>query len=480
MRSALLIALCLIIFSASAGLMYDIENVRIIAFPNETLEYRLNITNNDTLSRQVYINKLYIDNTFTDRNIDIEPSINLVIPVNQSRVVNISIPVSEELALGIYRTLYRTTLFVSYANTTDQIPLEAVIMSEAVVPIELQNITIISPSTINPLNDFNLTITLLCNVESVNPLFKVVVSSDSSIIYESNSIQELARGINVFDWSVKLPDKTLPGFYEVLVEAVVSDILVNQGTGSLMVNPYSQINHTIDHQEDLFGKSVVKSVVNDGTSIVSVNLNYSASLIEPWLVSRSLLNVIEGDSVVSSETVVFVDGFISEDVTLSPGQVAELVLNFNYGFLLVIPFIVVLSIVGWFFITKRVTVFKEIIQAKKEDGELMVKVGISVKNVSLNSIKDVRIIEDLPVYAKKVGGFGSIKGEVNREKGIIVFNAGRLDPKEEVLVSYKFKTDTELIGRVRLPPVTIKYRAGDKVQITKSNTPIIHLIKGGQ
>jgi hypothetical protein len=167
-------------------------------------------------------------------------------------------------------------------------------------------------------------------------------------------------------------------------------------------------------------------------------------------------------------------------VTLESGESAELIIEFSYFVLLIIPFIIILIIIGWFFMTKRVTVHKEIIECRKEDKELTIKVGISVKNVSLNSIHDVNIIEDLPVYAKKAGAFGSIKGEIDRKKGTITFLPGRLDPKEEVLISYKFKTDVELIGRVSLPPATIKFKSNNKTMIVKSNTPGIELIKGGE
>lgn len=480
-RSLSLLVPLLLLLGASSALSYDVRNINIIAFPNETLEYQLTIINNETVNRHVYINKIFIDNTFTGRTINIEPAVTLDLIPGASEIVNISIPVSEELARGIYRTLYRTSLFISYANKTDSILLDAVIMSKAVEPIEVQNITLIGPDSVNPLTSFNYTVTLLSNRASINPVINVLVSNESSIIYESSAVKNLSLGINVFDKVIKLPDKTIPGSYHVVVSAELADEVVAQGTTDLLVEPYVMLNRSSVIQEDLFGKSVFKSVVNLGTQPVNVSLNHTALLFEPLLVTKSLITIIHDDSVINSQRVSLIDYVIAETVLLEPGQAAVLEAHFSYGLLLLIPFIIIVSFIGWLVLTRRVRVQKEIISCKREGDEIVVKVGIGVRNVSMKSVHEVKIVEDLPLFAKKAGGFGSIKGDIDRKRGVINFWVGRLDPKEEVLISYKFKTDVELLGRVSLPPVTVKYRTKDrKLRVVKSSTPAIHLIKGGQ
>jgi len=475
MRRSLAFLTLLLVFSASSALVYEVEGVKTRVFPEEVLEYSVNITNDEASTKQVYINKFVIESTF-GKAVSVKPSINLILQPNQSEVISLTVPVSAEMVKGVYRT----PLIVSFDNVTDRVFIDSVILSRVVEPIELQNISVITPASVIPLNDFNITVTLLVNVESVYPLIKVFVSGDSGIIYESSSVQGLVEGINIFNRGVKLPDNTLPGVYDVLVEAELTGKLITQGVADLLVNPYTLTSVEDNAQEDLFGKDLSRVISNDGTETINVSVNYTASIIEPLLVSKALLNIREDGVVVSSRVVDLSNYVVDELVTLAPGQSAELVLEFNYAGLLLIPFIVIISVLAWFFITKRVIVEKEILECRREGDEIVVKVGISVKNVSLKSIRDVRIVEDLPIYAKKAGGFGSIRGEIDREKGIINFDAGRLDPKEEVMISYKFKTDVELIGKVRLPPVTIKYKSGGKLMISKSDTPIIHLIKGGQ
>jgi hypothetical protein len=227
----------------------------------------------------------------------------------------------------------------------------------------------------------------------------------------------------------------------------------------------------------MFGKRVLKSLSNDGTQAVNISVNYTTSLVEPLLFNKAIITIFRDDTSINSSRTFFSNGLINETVCLLPGDSAELVVDFSYGSLLLIPFIIILAVICWFLLSKKVSINKDLIECVKEGDYLLVKVGIRVKNISIKRLRDVRIIEDLPVYAKKAGGFGTIKGQVDKDKGLIVFDVGSLDPKEEVMVSYALKTDVELIGRVSLPPSKVKYVFNRKVKSVSSNTPVIRLIK---
>lgn len=474
MKSLQLVLCFLLAFGFSHALEYKIENVNIIAFPNETLEYKVIITNNESTTKQVYINKLFVENLFEGRNVNVSPSINQAINPGESKTVSISIPVTEDLAKGVYRTIYKTYLVVSADGITENVPINAVILSRDEWAGAVQNITVILPNSINPTEGFNVTITSLCNLKSLFSVFKFIVSSDSGIIYSSESSHELVHGINVIEKEVKIPDSTAPGVYFFIVSTELPGSLLNQGVSNFVVNEISLVNESMVVIEDLFGKTVTKSIVNEGNNVINISVNYTAKLLEPLLVTSSGIS-IDGELVTKP---VFDGYFASSVIQVLPGESVVLSISFGYGPLIIAPFIVLLVVIGWFFITKRVSIGKEIIECVKEDGELMIKVGISVRNVSTKSISDVRVVEDLPVFAKKAGGFGTIKGDVDKDKGVINFSVGRLDSKEEVLISYKFKTDVELVGRISLPPASAKFSVDGKVVVLKSNTPIVQLIKG--
>ncbi len=484
MRIKALFLLSLLMISSASALQYKVDNLNIIAYPNESLKYLLTITNNESSSQQVYINKLFIDNAFSSTQVSIKPEISQLIMAGESKSFNITIPVTEEMALGYYKTIYSTTLLVSYGNlingvtNTDRVKLDAVVLSNNVKNNGVQNISIITPVSVKPVSDFNITITVLTNVESLKPVIELIISKDGRIVYESNSISELTYGINIIDKTIKLPDKTMAGNYSLLVNLIVGNNTF-QGLSDLIIAPYKRVIYKSVKDENLFGKKLVKQVVNDGTEAINVSLNYSSNLLESTMISRSLILIKEGDVTVNSIKPLMNDDYLFNNlVSLEPNQSAELIIEVNYWLLLLTPFLVIIGFISWFFITKRVVLTKEIIQIKKDGDELIIKVGISAKNVSIRSIHNTRIIEDLPLYANKAGGFGSIKGEVNKEKGIITFNIGRLDPKEEVLITYKFKTDIELMGRVNLPPATIKFRTKNgELRESKSNTPAIELVK---
>jgi len=218
-----LLASLLIISSASA-MSYDVINVNSRVYPGENLAYRINITNDGSSQEKLYINKFLVENTF-GMAMSVLPSINLVLNAGESTMINISIPVASDTVKGTYRT----PLLISYGNTSARVYLESVILSRVVEPVELQNITVINPEAIIPVDEFNITITLLCNVESVFPIVNVIVYNDNGIIFESSSVQSLKSGINVFRRSIKLPDRTLAGTYTVLVNSELSGRVVAQG-----------------------------------------------------------------------------------------------------------------------------------------------------------------------------------------------------------------------------------------------------------
>ncbi len=475
----LLLGLLLSLNFASGAMIYKVDNINIIAYPNDTLIYNLTITNNDSSDKEVYINKIFIENTFKNSQITIKPSINEIIKAKESKTFTIRIPVTKEMALGFYKTIYNTTLLVSYTDTgsavtkTDRINLDAVILNKKAGSIGI-SITAESPATIIPSGPFNITITALSNIEPLRPLFTIIVLKDESTIYNESFSRNLSYGINILKEQISLPKSTSPGMYDITVKATINDEST-EWRGSFNVLSYTVIKEQENSTENMLGKSISKTVINKGNEIASININYTSSLLESLLPTSATIRIISNGAVIQTLTPENRQGLISRNIALRPGETAQLTIHIDYTPLIILPLAVFGAILLWFFLTRKVTIDKEIIQLKKEGNEVTVKVGIRALNTSRKTLHNVKIVDILPLFAKKVGAFGSIRGEINPKERNINFAIGTLNPKEEVLITYKFKTDIELIGRVQLPPAAIKFRVNDEAGIVRSNTPLIQL-----
>ncbi len=458
------ILILLFLFTAGFGLTYKLIPIKDEVFPGGTLEYKLELANNETKEISVYLNKFIIENTFK-KAVSIEPSINIKISPKETKEINITIPVAKDVNVGTYQT----PLIISYDGITKKIFIESTILSKYSLPINIKDLDVILPEKIIPLYPFNATITLFSNIDQLGATLHIVVSNDE-VIYDSSKLVILKKGINLIEKEVKLP-YFAQGKYNFLVEVIVGKEVLNQKSKYIYIDKYKHYTTYTNITTTFLGKEIKKVINNTGTDKVNVLVNYTLNTLDNLLTQTREIEIYKNG---------VLERITKEDnITLMPGEYAILIIKINYTILIVIPFLILLTIIAWFYLTKKVVINKEIIECVEEDGELTIKVAISAKNVSLHSIYDVKIIEDLPLYARKAGAFGSIKGKIDKEKGTITFDIGRLDPKEEILLSYKFKTDVELEGRISLPPATIKFKEKGKTKIVKSNTPIVHLIRGG-
>ncbi len=459
--------------NSSLAINYKVNEIKSEAYPGEWLEYNITLINNESINQQVYINSFIMSETFKDEVL-INPSININVKARNNETITIRARVNEEVKNG----LYQVPIIFSYNNITERLFLKSLILNSELNPIKITNLTIIKPEKIKPLTRTNITLIIISNT-NFNPKLLIALSSNDEIISECESIITLNSGINIIKKELVVP-KTMPGEYSLLTTIELNNELLKQSITNVTITPYKSLitNQTIT--ESLLGKKVIKRVINDGTITTSTIINHTINPLEEPLISNIKLSIINNNKVINEYELIISNHAVNSNITLNPGEEAVLTIKSDYSVLILTPLLIISAVIMWLYLNKKVIIRKEIIECRKDKNELIIKVGIKVKNVSMRKVKNVRVIDDLPSYARKAGGFGSLIGEINQEKGAVIFNAGTLNPKEELLLSYKFKTDVELIGRISLPPAIIKYVVNNKTLISRSNTPLIHLIKGGQ
>jgi len=106
-----------------------------------------------------------------------------------------------------------------------------------------------------------------------------------------------------------------------------------------------------------------------------------------------------------------------------------------------------------YYFTRTVSVKKEIFEFKNYHNAVNFKVVINVSNVSRNKISRVRVKEFLPLIISEVYDYGTLKGELKKDKKsrkFIEWDIGKLKPGENVILSYRMRSKVGFIGELKL------------------------------
>jgi len=467
---ALLLAVFALI-NTGLSLEFNLMPVKSTAYRGDNLEYLLRLKNNEQSQVSIYINKFAVDSALGVATI-ISPSHNIQLMPGEELAVNITIPLSELTLSG----MYIVPLYLTHGSLTESLELRATILESTDIAM-LTNLKINSPSIIDPRIQFSINGSITSS-DSAYPVLTIIISNDKGIIFNHSSLQQVKIGVNQFDRVIRLNPRSPSGDYTLLVQFSFSNRVVSQLGAALTIPPYSSLINDSLVSESFLGKSISIPVFNNGTSYEEVELNYALSTMESLLLSNAVLIINEDGRTVNATRPSISNNIVSSgNLILNPGQSAELLIEVTYLPLIIIPFALLLIIISWLFLTRNLIVEKEVSEAYSTEGTAYVKISIKLKNISLKKLKNLRIIEPLPVYVKGIGEFGSIKGLVDKKKREVTWQSEMLKPKEELRITYKFKTGVELLGDVMLPPAVVKYSVKRRVLEAKSNTPVF-MIKG--
>ncbi len=230
--------------------------------------------------------------------------------------------------------------------------------------------------------------------------------------------------------------------------------------------PYSKPEVIREEKKSIFGKEVAIGVVNNGTEVLS-----SYILSEDISMLDKLLILSRNDGYLSNgklnwEIKDLESSRLEEGIPIY--SMATRSYSITYVPLLLVPFVISAIILIIIFLNRKVTVTKSISHYRMANGELDIQFRITVKNVTLHKLTDIRIIEQLPAYIKSVHEFGHLKPEYEDQK--LKWRIDNLRPKEEIMVSYKVKGRIEIIGNLFFPPSRVYFKDKDSVYLRASNT----------
>lgn len=444
---------CLIILTGAHALLINKQDIKAADYTEGTLEYKINITNNDLPNINFYINPITL-NEFG--SIVINPSHLFTLNKGDSQVIDLIIHLSKDVAPG----RYLSNLLITALNNASL--KEYLTLSFEVLRYEsrIESITVSAPDKVDPRKPFNIDI----NISALNdfyPTMLIYVSSDKAIIASYNSSLILKKGHNNFTRSIVLDTKAEYGVYNVVVTLSEIGSVIAQNSTSIEVLSYESITPSFKDEGSIFGRTIVKSVLNNGTYGVNASIMHELNFIDSLFITSVSSNAVINGTV------------ITKTVYLLPGEEASLIIGVSYIPLLIAPFIIIFLFIILFVLTRSVVVTKELISIYKEGDKTFIKLVIAIKNVSIKTIKQVRVMDKIPMFIKGVGKFGTIKGELDKEHRLVSWEINELKPKDEMIIPYSFMTNVEVMGEAVLPPCRVVFKEGKRRKEAVSNILVL-------
>tara|TARA_Y100000310_G_scaffold339954_1_gene434255 strand:+ start:15892 stop:17310 length:1419 start_codon:yes stop_codon:yes gene_type:complete len=240
-----------------------------------------------------------------------------------------------------------------------------------------------------------------------------------------------------------------PGIHTISVRAYQGEELRGSFAQDIIVVPDEDVAEDLDVSRGFLSSLTIIKKKNDGNIVSTQRMETKYSLFKR--VFTSTTPKAEKES-----------GKYVWELTLEPGEEAEIQIKTNYRPLFYGLIIIVLFVIGMLFYIERSVVLKKRIFRIKEDshGISEFKILLHLRNGKRFGLRDVKVLDVLPHVISATQDFGTLK-PTTVQKGKMsvrmVWEIGDLDPKEERVISYKVKSKINLLGEVRLPAATVQF-----------------------
>lgn len=329
------------------------------------------------------------------------------------------------------------------------------------------------PEEINP----NQTINLIMDVKNKNPLkldgLVISINSDyfsKTFVKNLNSTNSDQTSEIHLSENISLNKTVKPQKMGVHFSIVYKNTTIYNSDRTINVLQYSPKFRVEKETKNSFLKSsTIYNITNEGnvprTESHKIQINLLRQLFSYQKPVSSLLKE-NGNR------------YLMWTIELDPGESTTYTVSTNYRSLFIAFIILGLVVVFYFMLRSPLTIKKTAkVLEMKEGGISMLKVMITLKNISGRKISDVKIkdyIPNLASYIKEehVGSLAPSRVIVHERKGTtLVWDIGDFDSFEERIISYKIKTKLNILGGLSLKESVGQFKKGKGKMKTKS-TPL--------
>jgi len=275
-------------------------------------------------------------------------------------------------------------------------------------------------------------------------------------------------------------DISLKPFEEKEVEATIKENIKEELSGSKDVNielnlygksytfekqtyleEYKEIK-TEQRVESIFlGKKIYVKKINTGNSVVEVTIPIELNSFEK-IFAKANIKANE----IKKEKDYYIYVFKKD---LKPNEVFEVELSVNYGWLLILPIIILLIILVFILRRENVEIRKDVKRVRTKSGEFALRVFINVTNKTKETLSEVALLDYLPL-SLKFYEHASLTLPDKIEGNKLYWVLGEIPSGETRSISYLCYSKIKYEGKMILPKAKVKYVLKGKKYVKESNS----------
>src|SRR3989338_2862819 len=254
------------------------------------------------------------------------------------------------------------------------------------------------------------------------------------------------------------------GSYPMKIQTFYNDKLIKDESLDINIGSYPELKEIVSPKSGLLYKRVEVTKENKG----------NADSFEFYSKEVSLFQRLFTDTQPKATKITRSgNGYIySWQFKLEPGDTRTIVMETDYRWPTVIAIIIlILAFIIYYFTKSDISVSKKVMDiVTDKSGITKMKVVIHLKNKSLGTIRNVKVMDKLPIVINNPDSFGTAHPKLIRSvHGTkLIWDIVALSKKEERIFSYNASYKLNVIGQLNIPRTLIRYRSGVRNVIVRS------------
>ncbi len=447
--------LLMVMITSVSALQLTYEPVRDDVLPGGSAVYTVHMRNEDPMSISVTIKSLDLAWTM-DKDAE-----KYTIDAGQTRDAVVTYtPVSQNVKPGSYGLNFQASS--STEKQTQILPVQVLDFMEVLnINVPLRPLDPRRPAILS------LALKNKYNVQLDN--MRVQVQSDLFNGEQTVSLGPLGK--KDIEFQLKLAENQQEGKYDLTVRASLpNNKIVWDKKETLVVSKYGAVQQVVEEEQGFFTGGETVTHTNSANTVTEDvyekqlgTLAYYVSTFDP----------------VPSKITKEESGYRVQWVTsLNPGQRVVLRYRTNYGKPLLMGLILLGIIVAVYKAKKRFLYIKKrvLLLHTEKGGVGIMKVVVEVRNNSGHDLPNVSIMDKVPKMINAPTDFGMHKPVQVKQMPdgvLLIWRFPLLRKGQEITVSYKVATKTQVMGRMVLPRAVVKSLVGMKKYMGHSS--VVHL-----
>ncbi len=328
------------------------------------------------------------------------------------------------------------------------------------------------PDRLTP--DKDLDIALSLTNRNPRDLQNLEVNVDSDYFHYTETIDLgpttlTNRSVYEVDLNFDIPNTIDPQAIPITFSLVYENETVGLLQKSLIIDSFSPgFGGEIEVVDGFLKDTQIITVENEG------NVQRADSYRIPLPLFKSIFSSEDPDASVLTENG---KRYLYWEFDLAAGETREVRVTTNYRIFALLILIIVLTVVLYFVLRSPLSISKSAqVIATQEGGISMLKVMVTLRNISGKSISSLKIYDRIPHLAdyykeEHIGSLPPDSVQRSDQKGTLLkYVITELEPFEERIITYKIRTQLNILGGVTLPEVVGRFKsAGGRHRVTKSS-----------